>query len=142
MTPIEWLDHTADRAFRATGDSIESAFCEAARAVFSLMFAVDEIRPQTEHRVEVSAPSLSNLLVEWLSELLVQKELSGLVFSQFEVAIVGNEVSGFVAEGRALGEMLDRERHHPGTEVKGVSYLGLSVSQRGEKWVAQVVVDV
>ena len=142
MTPIEWLDHTADMGFRAIGDSIEGAFSEAARALFSLMFALEEIQPLTEHRIEVSAPSLAELLVEWLSELLIQKELSRLVFSRFEVAIAGNELSGFVAEGLAFGEMMDRERHQPGTEVKGISYLGLDVSQRDEMWIAQVIVDV
>jgi len=142
MMSIEWLDHTADMGFRVMGDSIESAFSEAARALFSLMFALDEIQPRTEYRIEVSASSLPELLVEWLSELLIQKELSGLVFSRFDVAITGNEPSGFSAAGRALGETLDRKRHRPGTEVKGISYLGLDVSQRGEMWVAQAIVDV
>jgi len=142
MMSIEWLDHTADMGFRATGDSVEGAFCEAARALFSLMFALEEIQPQTEYRIEVSASSLSELLVEWLSELLVQKELSGLVFSRFEVAIIGDELSGFSAVGRALGEALDRKRHRPGAEVKGISYLGLDVSQRDEMWVVQAIVDV
>ncbi len=142
MTPIEWLDHTADMGFRASGDTIEDAFCEAARALFSLMFAFEEIRPRTEYRMAVSAPSLPELLVEWLSELLVQKELSGLVFSRFGVKIAGNELLGFSAIGCAFGEMLDRDRHRPGTEVKGISYLGLDVSQRDETWVVQAVVDV
>lgn len=142
MTSIEWLDHTADVGFRATGESIEDAFCAAAQALFSFMFAFEEIRPQTEHRIVVSAPSFSELLVEWLSELLVQKELSGLVFSRFEVTISGSEASGFSADGRAFGEILDRERHQPGTEIKGISYLGLDVSHHGKMWVVQVVVDV
>ena len=142
MTPIEWLDHTADIGFRATGESVEGAFCEAARALFSFMFALDEIRPQVEHRVEVSASSLPQLLVEWLSELLVQKELAGLVFSRFEVTISGNELAGLSAVGHAFGEVLDRERHQTGTEVKGISYLDLDVSQSDGRWVVQVVVDV
>ena len=142
MTPIEWLDHTADMGFRASAGTIEGAFCEAARALFSLMFALEEIRPRTEHRIAVSATSLPDLLVEWLSELLVQKELSGLVFSRFEVAIEGNDLSGFSATGRAVGQVLDPDRHRPGIEVKGISYLGLDVSQRDEIWVVQAVVDV
>lgn len=142
MSPIEWLDHTADMGFRATGESLEAAFCEAARALFSLMFAIEHIDSSTAFPITVSAPSLEDLLVEWLSELLVQKDLTRLVFSRFELAISGSGGSGFSAVGRAFGEQLDRERHQPGTEVKGISYLGLGVSQRGEMWVAQVIVDV
>lgn len=142
MTPIEWLDHTADMGFRASGLSLEDAFCEAARALFSLMFSIDGIHPIKETRIDVTAVSLANLLVEWLSELLGQKELTGQVFGQFNVAISGNGTSGFRAQGSALGERLDPSRHQPGTEIKGISYLGLDVREQGGVWTAQVVVDV
>lgn len=142
MTPIEWLDHTADIGFRAWEDTIEGAFCEAARALFSVMFDIEQIRPRTQHRITVYAGSLSELLVEWLSELLVQKELSGLVFSRFEAAITGDRDTGFSAIGSAFGERLDRSRHRPGTEVKGISYLGLEVCRCDTMWVVQVIVDV
>lgn len=139
---IEWLDHTADVAFRVTGNSVDDVFCEAARAVFSIMFSLDDIRPHVEKHVELFARSLPDLLVEWLSELLAEKDLSGVVFSRFEAAISGGNASGFVITGQASGEPFDRERHRPGTEVKGISLLGLDVSEHDHTWVAQVVVDV
>lgn len=142
MSPIEWLDHTADVGFRATAPSIEAAFCEAARALFSLMFAVEHIHECTTHRIAVNAVTLEALLVEWLSELLVQKDLTRLVFSRFEVTILGNATSGFSAEGKAFGEPLDRTRHQPGTEVKGISYLGLTVTCQEDACAVQVIVDV
>jgi len=142
MSPIEWLDHAADVGFRATAESLDAVFCEAGRALFSLMFTIEAIQSQVEYRVALSAPSLEELLVEWLSELLVQKDLTRLVFSRFELAISGDATSGFSAVGSAFGEELDRERHRPGTEVKGISYLGLDVHQRDRMWVAQVIVDV
>ena len=142
MSPIEWLDHTADVGFRATGNSVEAAFCEAGRALFSLMFSIETIAQQTEHKIEVFAPSLDDLLVEWLSELLAQKDLTRLIFSRFDVTISGNEASGFSAVGHAFGESLDRTRHQPGTEVKGISYLGLAVTCQDGVSTVQVVVDV
>jgi len=142
MSAIRWLDHTADCGFRVTGPSLEDAFCEAGRALFSLMFAIETIRGSTAYSVALSAPSLEALLVEWLSELLAQKDLSRLVFSRFEVKISGNAIHGFSAVGRAFGEKLDRDRHQPRTEVKGISYLGLDVTCADGACVAQVVVDV
>jgi len=142
MSPIEWLDHTADVGFRATGASLEAAFCEAGRALFSLMFAIEHIRDCTDYDVVVHGATLEELLVEWLSELLAQKDLTRLVFSRFEVKISGNETSGFSAEGKAFGERLDRDRHLPGTEVKGISYLGLAVTCQDRSCAVQVIVDV
>ena len=142
MSPIEWLDHTADVGFRATAPSIEAAFCEAGRALFSLMFAIENIHECTTYRVAVNAVTLEGLLVEWLSELLVQKDLTRLIFSRFEVRISGNETSGFSAVGNAFGEPLDRSRHQPGIEVKGISYLGLAVTCQDGSCAVQVIVDV
>jgi tRNA nucleotidyltransferase (CCA-adding enzyme) len=106
------------------------------------MAAIECIRPLIEYPVDVSAPSLPDLLVEWLSNLLVQKDLTGLVFSRFEVTIAGTDRSGFSATGSAFGEVLDRQRHRPGAEIKGITTLGLDVSHRNGQWVIQVVVDV
>ena len=142
MSPIEWLDHTADIGFRATAPSIEAAFCEAGCALFSLMFAIENIHECTTYRIAVNAATREALLVEWLSELLAQKDLTRLVFSRFEVEISGNETSGFFAEGKAYGEPLDRGRHQPGTEIKGISYLGLTVTCQENACAVQVIVDV
>lgn len=143
MTSIEWLDHTADVAFRARGASIEDVFCEAARAVFSLMFEVDAPgRCGIEQRITASAASLHELLVEWLSELLVHRELLRAAFTRFEATVCGDDASGFRVEGLAFGDSLACTPHRLGMEVKGIPPLGLRVVKDAEGWSAQVVVDV
>jgi SHS2 domain-containing protein len=138
---IEQLDHTADLALRATGDTAEEAFCEAARGLFALMIDLRAVRPHAQHAVHIAAASDADLLVEWLSELLAQKELTGLVFSEFEVEIGRNE-GRYLLDGVASGETLDPDRHRPKIEVKGISYLGLDVRRHDAGWAAQFVVDV
>jgi protein archease len=142
MSAIEWLDHTADIGFRATGASIEAAFCEAGKALFSLMFDIGTIEESAEYSFELSADTCEGLLADWLSELLAQKDLTRLIFSRFEVAISRSEASGFLAKGRAFGERLDRVKHQAGTEIKGISYLGLEVVCQDAACTAQVLVDV
>ena len=138
---IEFLDHTADVALRASGETLEEAFEEAARGEFSVMVDVDKVRPRERHAVHVEAATHTELLVAWLSDLLVQKDLSGLVFSEFAVGIRPTE-DGFVLEGAAVGEKLDVSRHRPGCEVKGISLLGLMVQKVDDGWVTQCVFDV
>jgi SHS2 domain-containing protein len=142
MTPLEWLDHGADAGFRVTGRSLAEVFCEAARGLFALMLDIEQVRPSIDHCVELRAGTRRQLLVDWLSDLLAQKDVTGLVFGRFEVTISGDEGTGFAAHGQAHGERLDPRRHHPGTEVKGISYLGLEVCPTEDGWLAQVVVDV
>ncbi len=139
--PIEYLDHTADLGLRAAGTTLGEAFSEAARGLFALMLDLATVRPLREHAVHLQAPSDSDLLVEWLSDLLAQKELTGLVFSKFDVR-VGRDEGGLHLDGVAAGERLDPSRHRPKIEVKGISYLGLDVRRTDGGWEAQCVLDV
>jgi SHS2 domain-containing protein len=138
---FEYLDHTADIGVRGIGETVEGAFCEAARAMFNLMVDLSEVIPQGSIQVTAEAQRLDLLLVEWLSALLVKKDLAGLVLSRFHVDIRTTK-DGFSLRGEGWGEPLDLERHHPKTEVKGVTYAGLRVSQEGGRWLAQCVVDI
>lgn len=139
--PFEYLDHTADVALRGIGETVEEAFCEAAKAMFNLMVNLDQVAPKRQLKVAREAGKLDLLLVEWLSELLVQKDLTGLFHSRFHVNIV-KKSDGFHLKGTAWGESLDLSRHSVKLEVKGVTYSGLHVEQEGERWIAQCVVDI
>jgi len=138
---FEILDHTADLGVLAAGRTIEEAFCEAARALFSVMVDLDTVEPRAEYVVRLEAGSDADLLVEWLGDLLAQKELSGFVFSRFEAQIrrTGRRCR---LEATARGEPLDRAVHRPAIEVKGISYLGLDVQPIEGGWQARCVLDV
>ena len=138
---IEYLEHAADLGLRATGATLEETFCEAARGLFGLMLDLGAVQPRAEYTVHLEAASNADLLVEWLADLLAQKELTGLVFSGFEAVISRHEGDSRL-HGVALGERLDLGRHRPRIEVKGISYLGLDVRRHGAGWAAQCVVDV
>ncbi len=139
--PFEYLDHTADIGIRGIGKTVEEAFCEAARAIFNLMVDLEEIVPEEAVHVTVEARQLDLLLVEWLSTLLVKKDLEGLLLSRFHVELREME-NGFSLRGMGWGEPLDLKRHQPKTEVKGVTYAGLRVQKEDERWLAQCVVDI
>ena len=139
--PIEYLEHGADMGIRATGATMAAAFCEAAAAMFALMTDLATIEPVSRCDLGLTAASAEDLLVDWLAALLAEKELTGRVFSQFNASI---SVTGdrYALNGAALGERLDPARHDLGTEVKGISYLGLAVRRTGEGWKAECVLDL
>ena len=139
---VEYLDHTADVGILARGRSVDEAFRRAAEGLFALMVRLDAVRPSVRRPVRCRAASLQELLVEWLSALLAERDLGELVFGRFEAAIEEGE-GGVFLHGAAFGEALDPSRHEPGIEVKVISFLGLSVDQEREgDWVAACVVDV
>ena len=139
--PFDYLEHTADVCLRGIGTTREEAFCEAARALFHLMVDIGRVRPQKRVQVIVTARDVELLLVEWLAELLVQKDLEDSVFSRFRVAIAKEE-EGFDLRGEGWGEPVDPARHHIKSDVKGITYAGLRVCREGDRWFAQCVVDI
>ena len=140
MYRFEYLDHTADVEVRGIGATVEEAFCGAAAGMFDLMVDLKDITPRVRFPVEVSAPRLELLLVEWLGALLGEKDISGLIFSRFDVKI-DRTPDGFRLSGEGWGEEIDQARHRPKLEVKGVSYAGLRVEKRDGLWIAQCVLD-
>ncbi len=141
MYRFEYLDHTADVEVRGIGDTVEEAFCAAAAGMFDLMVDLEMVSPRDRFPVEASASRLELLLIEWLSTLLGEKEISGLIFSRFDVKIDAVP-DGFRLRGEGWGERLDPDRHRPKLEVKGVSYAGLRVEERDGVWIAQCVLDI
>ena len=68
--PYELIDHTADIAIKAYGKSLSEAFENAAKAMFDIITDSSEIESVGQYDVELEAPDLEQLLVDWLSELL------------------------------------------------------------------------
>jgi len=138
---FEQLDHTADLGLRARGETLEEAFRQAARGLFDAMVDLERVALDRRHAVSCTSRTVEGLLVEWLSDLLAQKDLSGLVFGEFELEI-GPREDGFALSGSARGEPLAPGRHDPKAEVKGISYLGLRVEESADGWIAECVLDV
>jgi len=140
--PFEHLDHEADAGVRGIGKTLEEAFAEGARGLFALQVELDRVAPKEAVEIECHADSLETLFVAWLGELLLERDLEGMVFSQFEVRIE-QEGDGYKLQGKAWGEPLDPERHGAIIEVKAATYSGLGSGRTPEgDYYVQCVVDL
>ena len=134
----ETFEHGADIGIRGVGKSLEEAFVNAARALFSLMVEdLEAVRPERKVTLSAEGESLEELFLDWLNRLLAEAGMENLVFSEFGCKIRDLKLSGWAA-----GEPIDEERHGLGVEVKGATYTMLKVERVGDLWVAQCVVDV
>ncbi|MBI5756822.1 MAG: archease [Nitrospirae bacterium] len=133
----ETFEHRADVGIRGYGKTMEEAFENGAKAMFSVMADIDEVKPIDREDVSCNAPDTDMLFVEWLNSLLSLSHLTGKLFCNFKVKIGDNRMTG-----SAWGERLDSERHHVMTEVKAATYSMLKVSREDDVYVAQCIVDV
>lgn len=133
----ETFDHKADIGVRGYGKSLEEAFEDGAKAMFSVMVDLKDVKPEERDVVSCEAPDIETLFAEWLNNLLSLSHISGKLFSNFKVEIEGNRLTG-----SAWGERIDSERHHMMTEVKGATYSMLKVEKEDDVYIAQCIVDV
>ncbi|MCX7843804.1 MAG: archease [Candidatus Bipolaricaulota bacterium] len=139
--PYELFPHPSDMGVRGIGATVEEAFAEAARAMFSLMADLERVEAKEAVPFAVAAESLEDLFVRFLAELLFLRDTQGMLFSRFQLRIA-REGEGFRASGQAWGEKFDPVKHRAGIDVKAATYNWVKVEERDGTWIAQGVVDV
>ena len=136
MKRYELIEHTADVGVKAYGRTVAEAFEHAAEGMFDIITDESMITPVGEYKIELDAPDREQLLVDWLSELLLLNGIQNLVFGKFEVTLSGNHLSA-----RVYGEKYDTKKHRMGVEIKAVTYHMLQVHENDPTFV-QVLFDI
>jgi SHS2 domain-containing protein len=129
----------ADAAFEAEAESLNELFRVCAQATFEVMADTGSVEPRHKEQVELTSPSLEELLFDWLAELIYLKDSQSMLFGKFEVDIQENE--GYRMIASAWGEPADQKKHEVRVDVKAVTYHLLEVTKSEEKWTAKVVLD-
>lgn len=135
----ETFEHTADVGIRGIGRTLEQAYEEAAKAMFSVMVDIKAVKPVKGIKLIIQVGGLDNtgLFIEWLNRLLAEKDMTGMMFSKFKVKITDDKLVGTV-----WGESFDPKKHKAEVEVKAATYSQLKVEKKKNKWIAQCIVDV
>jgi SHS2 domain-containing protein len=138
MKKYELIDHTADIAIKAYGKNLSEAFENAAKAMFDIITDNSEIESIGQYDIELEAPDLEQLLVDWLSELLYLNTARNLVFSFFKVEL---DDKNNKLKAKIFGDKFDLSKHKIGAEIKAVTYHMLSVRNK-RPFNIQVLFDI
>jgi SHS2 domain-containing protein len=133
---FEEIPHTADVKIRARAATPELLFSEAFEALMQVVFGKNRSSEQ-KRVIEVNSTDLESLLADFLSEVLFISEVEGMVFCHADIKIIGT-----VLTAELYGEPFDPARHSEGTEVKGISYSGLSIRQDENGYILDIIFDV
>jgi SHS2 domain-containing protein len=134
----EHFEHKADIGVRGVGATQEQAFEQTALALTAVITDLASVEPKEKVEITCEAADDELLLIEWLSSLLYEMDCRKMLFSRFEVHIEQQQLRGV-----CWGEKIDVAKHLPAVEVKGATYMSLSVKQNDDgNWIAQCVVDV
>jgi SHS2 domain-containing protein len=134
---FEIVDHTADVGIRAYGASINQAFANAAKALFSLITELDNVDEVLHRDIELVAPDRESLLVEWLNELIYLFDTENIIFKRFDIT----QLNSTRLKARGYGEKVDSSKHKLKIGVKAATYHMLKVDKTNGYQV-QVLFDI
>jgi SHS2 domain-containing protein len=130
------LPHTADVKIRARAQTLEALFSDAFDALMQVMYGKDR-KGGTSKEIDVESADNEALLADFLSEILFISEVDRLVFSCADIRIAGGKLHAVLD-----GEPFDPSRHAGGSEVKGISYSGMSVTRDTNGYMLDIIFDV
>jgi SHS2 domain-containing protein len=133
---FEELSHTADVKIRARATTLNNLFSEVFSALMQVMYGTTRNGSFTKIIV-IDSPDTESLLADFLSEVLFISDVDGLVFSRADVVITGQHLAA-----KLYGEPFDPVKHSGGTEVKGISYTGLTIRNDANGYMVDIVFDV
>ena len=132
------LDHPADTGIEAEAESLSRLVEELATAMFGLVAPVNPEAARHWVEVGVSSPSVEDLVVDILSELLYRSEVDGVTFGAFRATI---STVGHSATVEA-GGIPDKEVDTTGPPIKAVTYHELVIRGQADRWYGRVYLDV
>ncbi len=136
--PYRRLEHTSDVKVEINGTDLAGLFANAAVCLFDIMLDRAAVGERTSVPVELSAPNLNELFLDWLRELL-------FLFSTRFLAVgrVGiNSIEPTRVSATIYGEGFDQERHGLKIEVKTPTYHEFRIERTETGYKATVILDV
>lgn len=129
----------ADIAYEAESDSLSGLFESCAEALTEIMVDQRTVDGTVTRSIALSSVDTDRLLYDFLTELIIIKDVDSLLFRQFEVEV---SPDGKSLKATARGEAIDREKHTLRNDVKAVTMHMFGIAQVGDTWRSTVVLDI
>jgi SHS2 domain-containing protein len=134
---VRELDHSGDVGIEVWGGSRAELLENATRGLCGLL-SWSRVEPVLERELEVRAATFTDLVVDWLSAVILSAATRAELYAgaTVEFAAEGH------AKGRLRGAPLDPVRHELRFDVKAVTYHDIQVEQTPAGCHARVIFDL
>lgn len=137
----QFFEHTGDVGVSLQGPTLDDLFATAAEAFTDTMTTLVAVEARRPEELDVAAPDLDSLLVDFLSELLYRFDTRAWLTREARIEVRELD-GGWELQGTLIGERHDESRHPLKVLIKGVTYHGLSVEHADDGWRAHLVFDI
>ena len=148
------IGHPADIGISICAPSLEEAFINAARGMFSIICNIDKVKPQKTKKIRIwcsAEMGIEGLLILWLEKLIYLHEVNKMLFCRFEVQPVIMQLpkntggdKKYMLQASIYGEKINNAVHELALAVKAPTYhkLSLRKDNKSGNWLGTVIFDV
>ena len=140
MSNYKFFDHTSDIGVEVTGRTRTNLFVNAASALFDVMIenkTGGESEKQLK-KIAVEGADVADLLINYLRELLYLFNGDKFIIDKCEIMKLTNKA----LQAWLTGESFNSKKHLIKTEIKAVTYSGVTVKKVKAGWKAKIIFDV
>eukprot|EP00013_Stygamoeba_regulata_P029915 CAMPEP_0177666180 /NCGR_PEP_ID=MMETSP0447-20121125/21446_1 /TAXON_ID=0 /ORGANISM="Stygamoeba regulata, Strain BSH-02190019" /LENGTH=146 /DNA_ID=CAMNT_0019172315 /DNA_START=20 /DNA_END=461 /DNA_ORIENTATION=- len=134
---FEYLDHTADVQLHSWGPNLQTAFENQIVAMSNYITDLDYVGVDES---ELEGHDLESLLYNFMDEWLFQFCTEFFICKEVSVTTLDCDHFKITSVGR--GEIFERGRHVPGTEIKAITYSNMQIHQAPGRVDIYVIVDI
>jgi len=134
---FEEIDFSGDIGLLARGNTREELLAVLARGLFALM-ASNPPRGPVARRLSVRSVSESDLVVDWLSEIILSAATHGELYGAVTIERAGETE----VDATLHGGLVDPGRHAQRFDVKAATYHGLELRETEAGFEARVIFDL
>jgi len=119
---FDFLEHTADLVIRVWGQSLAELFCHSAEGLAkALGFSNKDATNQIVEIIEISAPNVEILLVDFLNEILTKTQINRIVYPKIEII----ELNDKKIKAKIYGQLIKRLKK----DIKAATYHGVKIKK-------------
>lgn len=137
----EFLEHTADAKFLAHGHTLEGAFSNAAKALFSLVVDPVQLSSSVKKQFHLKGHDEKALLYNFLEELLFLLDSEFFGLKDVRSMEIKRQDNGFVLDAIVVGQKIT-EGMEMGGHVKAITYNEMEINRHDKGVTVQVVLDL
>jgi SHS2 domain-containing protein len=131
------VDHSGDVGIDVWGATLADLLANATRGLCTLM-TWNTVARSCSRSIEVEAASPQDLVVDWLSAVILASATHAELYAAAEV-VVAEDV---VARGVVFGEPINAVRHALRFDVKAATYHGMQMEKTASGYRARVIFDL
>jgi len=138
MKNIKFLPHTADVKYEAYGKTLNEAFENAAIAVHQVI-TQDKVKAKIKKQIKLKSKNKRALLYDFIEEIVILMDTSGLLISKAKVSIEGEE-NNYKLEAELQGDLYKNYECHGA--VKSMTYSDMQIEELKGKVKITIVLDI